>query len=165
MAQLITEDNPVLVGVSFGGIMVQEMSKHIPVKKVILISSVKCRDELPKRLKVLYNTKAYKLFPANAINSIEEFFTYFFGEFAKKRANMYKEYLSVRDEKYLTWAIYNVLSWKQTIPMENILHIHGTADSMFPIKHIKSCISIKNGTHVMILNKAKTISTILKKHI
>ena len=36
MAALVTEENPVLVGVSFGGIIVQEMSKHLKVKKIIL---------------------------------------------------------------------------------------------------------------------------------
>lgn len=165
MVQLVTEEPAVLVGVSFGGIVVQEMSKHLRVRKIILISSVKCRAELPKRLKVLYNSKAYKLFPAKAIKNVEGFFMYTFGDFAKNRIDMYKKYLTVRNEKYLMWAIYNVLSWEQLIPQENILHIHGTSDSMFPIKHIKKCIPIKNGTHVMILNKAKTISNIIIKHL
>ena len=108
MSDLVTEENPVLVGVSFGGIMVQEISKHINTKKVILISSVKCKNELPKRLKFIQKTKAYKLFPTNSITSLEEFSIYAFGDFAIKRIQLYKEYLSVRDANYLTWAIYNV---------------------------------------------------------
>ncbi len=161
MADLVTEENPVLLGVSFGGIMVQEMSKHLETKKIILISSVKCRDEFPNRLKVIQKTKAYKLFPMKTITNIEEFSIYAFGDSAKKRVNIYKEYLSIRDENYLTWAIYNVLFWQQTTPLKNILHIHGIDDSIFPIKYIKNCIAIKNGTHVMILNKAKSICKII----
>jgi len=161
MANFITEPNAVLVGVSFGGIMVQEMSKHLQVKKIILISSVKSREELPKRLKAIQYTKAYKLFPAKTISNIEEFSIYAFGDFAKKRVNLYKEYLSVRNEQYLAWAIYNVLHWDQIHPMEKILHIHGNDDHVFPIKHIKNCITIDKGTHVMILNKAKSISKII----
>ncbi len=161
MADLVIDKNPVLIGVSFGGIMVQEMSKHLKTKKVVLISSVKCRGELPKRLKVIQKTKAYKLFPAKAITNIEEFSIYAFGDIAKKRVNLYKEYLSIRDENYLDWAIYNVLNWQQTIPLKNILHLHGNDDNVFPIKHIKNCIPIKKGTHIMILNKAKSISKII----
>lgn len=161
MAQLVKEKNPVLVGVSFGGIIVQEMSKHLHPKKVIVISSIKSNKELPKRLKVIQKTKIYKLFPAHAIKNIEGFFKYAFGDYAKKRVKIYKEYLSVRDETYLKWAIYNVLHWNQKKPIENLIHIHGFDDEIFPIKHIKNCITINRGTHIMILQKAKKISEII----
>lgn len=165
MAQKVTEPNAILVGVSFGGVMVQEMSKHLDVEKVALISSIKDRDELPQRLKLIQKTKAYKLFPANAVANIEDFYIYALGETAKKRTEIYRKYLSVRNPLYLNWAIYNVLHWKQKNPMENILHIHGTDDHMFPVKHISNCIEIQGGTHVMILNKAKTISKILTESL
>ncbi|MFK5959358.1 MAG: alpha/beta hydrolase [Lutibacter sp.] len=161
MANLVTEENPVIIGVSFGGIMAQEMSKHISTKKTIIISSVKSKNELPKRLRAIQKTKAYKLFPTKAITNLENFSIYAFGDFAKKRVALYKEYLSVRDTNYLTWAIYNVLHWQQDKPIENILHIHGVDDCIFPIKHIKNCIAIEKGTHIMIIDKAKTISEII----
>ena len=161
MAVSVTESNPVLIGVSFGGIIVQEMSKYLSPKKIILISSVKSRDELPKRLKAIQLTKAYKLFPTKAISNIEEFSIYAFGDFAKKRVGLYKEYLSIRNEKYLAWAIYNMLHWQQISPLKNTLHIHGNDDGVFPIKHIKNCVTIDKGTHIMILNKAKSISKII----
>jgi len=161
MSELITEKNPVLVGVSFGGIMVQEISKHVSVQKIILISSIKCDDEFPQRLKLIQKTKAYLLFPAKSISNIETLSAFAFGDFAKKRIELYKKYLSVRDEKYLAWAIKHVLSWKQQVPLENTVHIHGTEDHVFPIKHISNCIPIKNGAHIMVLNKANTISKII----
>ena len=80
------------------------------------------------------------------------------GDFLKQKAKLYKRYLSVRNPIYLHWAIYNVLHWKQTKPIDNLMHIHGTDDHVFPIKNIKNCIEIKKGTHVMVLTKAKSIS-------
>ena len=41
MIKNIQHENPVLVGVSFGGVLVQEMAKQMKVRKVIIISSVK----------------------------------------------------------------------------------------------------------------------------
>lgn len=161
MADLVKEKNVVLIGVSFGGIMVQEMSKHLKTSKVILISSVKNRGELPRRLKFIQKTKAYKLFPAESIQNIEDFSVYAFGSFAKKKVDIYNKYLSVRDAKYLKWAIFNVLNWKQEQTLANVIHIHGLNDEVFPSKHLKDFIPIKNGTHVMILNKANTISKII----
>ncbi len=164
MCSRIAHKNPVLVGVSFGGFMVQEMSKIIDTRKIFLISSVKTKDELPKRLRIAKATKAYKLFPTKAIMNIESFAKYAFGNVAQKRIDLYRKYLSMRDETYLPWAVYNVLHWQQETVLPNIVHIHGDADGVFPIKHIKDCIIIKGGTHVMILNKAKQISALLLLH-
>ena len=51
-SKLIEHENPVLLGVSFGGILVQEISKIIKVKLLIIISSVKCKSELPPHMKL-----------------------------------------------------------------------------------------------------------------
>lgn len=161
MCDRIQHETPVLVGVSFGGVMVQEMSKLINTKKTIIISSVKCRKEMPTRMKIAKATKAYKLFPTKAINNIEEFSKYAFGDVVKKRVELYKRYLSMRDEVYLPWAIHNVLSWQQKEPLEGIIHIHGDKDAVFPSKYITDFISIDGGTHIMVLNKAKKISKVL----
>lgn len=159
----ITHPNPVLLGVSFGGIIVQEMSKFIHPKKIVLISSVKNSNELPKRLKILELTKAYKLFPTKKIAETKDFSKFGFNKSFQKKAELYNKYLNIRDKEYLDWAIYNMLHWKSESLSENIIHIHGDEDSIFPIKYIKNCIVIKGGTHAMIINKAKKINTILQE--
>ena len=52
MAKKITHEDAVLIGVSFGGILVQEMKPFLKVKKVIIISSVKSNTELPRTMKI-----------------------------------------------------------------------------------------------------------------
>lgn len=163
LCESITEKNCVLVGVSFGGIMVQEMSKIVNPKKIIIISSIKSSLELPKRLRIAKITKAYKLFPENSINAIADFAKKHFPNLAKKKVEQFNMYLSVRDPLYLKWAVYNVLHWKETYLIPNLYHIHGTKDEIFPSKHISDYIPIENGTHAMILNKAKQINEILIK--
>jgi pimeloyl-ACP methyl ester carboxylesterase len=157
MCDEIKHENPVLIGVSFGGIMVQEMSKIIKTKKIVVISSIESNKELPTLLKVAQRTKVYKLFPTKFVENIEDYTKYFYGDFLQKRARLYKMYLSVRNPDYLHWSIYNVLFWNQEEPLENVLHIHGTKDHIFPIKYIKNCVVIENGTHEMILIKPKII--------
>ncbi len=164
MCSFIKHKNPVLIGVSFGGIMIQEMSKQIHCKKVIIISSMKSNKELPPRLKLARKTKIYKLFPAVFLENIEDYEYLFFGDYIKKRAELYKVYLPVRNAGYLQWAIHNLLNWQQDYELKDIIHIHGNKDEVFPVKHIKNSIEVENGTHIMILNKARTISKILEKH-
>tara|TARA_R110002050_G_scaffold157904_4_gene286627 strand:+ start:45152 stop:45814 length:663 start_codon:yes stop_codon:yes gene_type:complete len=161
----IKHPNCVLLGVSFGGVLVQEMSKHIKVRKLIIVSSVKTMHELPKKMILAKSTKAYKLLPTSLIGNIDLFTKYAFGTNVKKRLELYKKYLSVNDSKYLSWAIEQMVTWNQETSIENIIHIHGENDAVFPIKNIKGCIPIKNGTHIMILNKYKWFNDYLPKLI
>lgn len=156
MTEVIKDDVPcVLIGVSFGGVVVQEMSKFLNVKKVIVISSVKSNQELPSRMVIARKTKAYKLLPTAVVSKIDNWEKLAFGDFAKKRAALYQKYLSVNDKTYLDWAIENILYWDQSIPLPGTVHIHGDKDIVFPITNIQNCIVVKGGTHVMIINRAK----------
>jgi len=165
MCEDIKHVNPVLLGISFGGILVQEINKIIAVDKIIIISSIKSHHEFPNRLKLIQATKAYKLFPAKIVENLDTYTKYFLGDFLKRRAELYKMYLSVRNSEYMKWAIHHVLHWQQETPSENIIHIQGTDDHVFPSKHIKDYIPVEKGTHVMILMKAKTISQIIGNHL
>ena len=155
MTQKITHPNPVLIGVSFGGILVQEMAKFITARKVIIISSVKTNLEFPVRMKVAKTTKAYKLIPTNLLANVESLSKFSFGEKIDRRLKLYEKFLRVRDKRYLDWAVEQVILWERTVADEKVIHIHGDEDDVFPIKHIRNCIVVKGGTHVMILNKYK----------
>lgn len=161
----IKHENPILIGVSFGGVLVQEMSKIIKVQKVIIISSVKSTSELPTRFTVASKSKIYKLFPTSLISNFEDYAKFFIGKSLEKKAKLYKKYLAVRDELYLKWSIHNAINWKQEKAPENITHIHGTADTIFPVKHIKEAHFIKDGTHAMVITRAKEISKIIHESL
>ncbi|SFW13911.1 alpha/beta hydrolase [Cellulophaga fucicola] len=155
MCTKITHTDVVLIGISFGGILVQEMAKHIRTKKVILISSVKTKYELPKRMRLAKFTKAYKLLPTGLVTNMEVLGKYAFGETVTKRLELYEEYLSVKDKYYLDWSLDQMINWEQTEYDPNLVHIHGDNDPVFPIKYIKDCIPVSKGTHIMIINRFK----------
>lgn len=165
MASLVSFDSSVLVGVSFGGVLVQEMAQFLNLRKLIIISSVKCRQEFPRRLKIAKTTKAYKLVPTQLATSVDDFTLFAIGPKSKKRLKLYNEYLSVRDKTYLDWAIQNMIEWEREEVDPNVIHIHGDEDAVFPIRYIKDAITIEGGTHVMILNKGKKISSLLENII
>ena len=142
-----------LVGVSFGGVLVQEMAKIKKPKKLIIISSVKSSEELPPHMRFASKTKAYKVLPLGLLNYMDQIEKLPVGNFIKKRVQLYRQYLSVNEKTYLEWAIEHMVCWNQTEVIPNIIHIHGTADQVFPAKLIKDFIPLKEGTHIMILNK------------
>jgi len=165
MASKIEKENVVLVGVSFGGVLVQEMAPFLKVRKLIIISSVKTNLEVPLRMKIAKSTKAYKLVPTTLLQNIEVLKNFNFGSAIQHRLKLYEKYLSVRNKNYLEWAIEQMILWNRTRPDKAVIHIHGDADEVFPIKNIKDCIVVKGGTHIMILSKYRWMNENLPKII
>jgi len=155
MCAQIQHKAPVLLGVSFGGLLVQEMAKHIKTKKVIAVSCVKSHTELPKRMLFAKYTKVHRLLPTGLVSNVELLAKYAFGETVTKRLHLYEQYLSVRDKYYIDWSIDKIVNFKQDKPLKNLIHIHGDKDNVFPIINIKNCVRVKNGTHTMIIHRAK----------
>ncbi|WP_431135251.1 alpha/beta hydrolase [Psychroserpens mesophilus] len=165
MIAKIEHENVVLLGVSFGGILVQEMSKYMNLRKLFVVSSVKSKHELPKRMKLMKITKAYKILPTQLISNVDVLAKYAFGETVTKRVELYKKYLSVSDKRYLDWAIENVIEWNQDQPHPEAIYIHGDKDAIFPHSCNGNCIIIKGGTHIMVINKYKWFNENLPKLI
>ena len=154
MTRKIKHENPYILGVSFGGILVQEMSVFYKFSKVIIVSSIKSKFELPLSMVLVRKTNASIFFPSKWINNIENLVLFVFGDFVKKKVMHYKRYLSVRDPQYLKWAVKQQINWKRTSIISNLVHIHGDKDNVFPTRYIKNAIIVKDGTHAMILIKS-----------
>ena len=151
MCKRVVHKNPILLGVSFGGILVQEMAKHIFVKKIIIISSIKAKEELPLPMIVAKRTNVHKLLPTKLIENIEYLTIFAFGKGIKKRVALYQRYLSERNSEYLNWAINALVNWDQNKFSDKLVHIHGDSDTVFPMKNlINPYFKIKGGHAVII---------------
>jgi pimeloyl-ACP methyl ester carboxylesterase len=153
LTSTIEHDNIVLIGVSFGGVLVQEMAKHINARKLIIVSSIKSKHELPRKLGILRAIRFYNLVPLRWVNKIEIIKKYTFSSRVYKKLEQYDRYLSVKNSKYLRWAFKEMLLWNQEVCLPDIVHIHGDSDTIFPLKNIKNCMIVENGSHAMILTK------------
>ncbi len=106
-------------------------------------------------MKLARLTKAYKLVPKTLLGNVDKLAKYTFGKTITKRIELYRKYLSVNDKRYLYWAIKQVVCWEQEQSIAEVIHIHGEKDAVFPHRHLGDCITVKGGTHVMIINKYK----------
>lgn len=161
LAAKITKPDPVLVGVSFGGILVQEMASFLNPLMVIIISSVKSNTEYPGRFRFAKHTGAHKLLPLSLLSRIDDFKSLPLGKTVNSRLRLYQKFLAMRDMRYLQWAVQQVVDWDRIKPLDNVVHIHGDDDMIFPIKYIKPSYVVKGGTHIMVLTKARW----LNKHL
>lgn len=149
----VKKEQSVLIGVSFGGILVQEMAKFLNVQKIIIISSVKSKEEFPRRIRFARKTLLYKLIPIRLVLSLGKLAQFVLGEKSSNRMQLYDTFLSVRDVNYLKWAFEKVVLWDRIKIDERVIHIHGDKDAVFPIQNIQKCVVVEGGTHVMIYTK------------
>lgn len=158
-SKITTNEDFTLIGVSFGGIMAIEIAKIIPVKKLILISSVETHRQIPTWMKLCGKLKLYALIPTGVLHDIrplklfEPIENYFLGAFEDDQKALANEYRKKVDPHYLKWSIKQILNWKNKWIPENLDHIHGTADKIFPIKNVTPTHSIKEGRHFMLYHK------------
>ena len=155
IAENITEPQPTLLGVSFGGIIVQEIAKQMEYNKLIVISSVKTQYELPKKMLLARYTNLHKLLPLRAISNLEFWKRFSFSDSATKRIALYEKYVGMRSPQYLDWSIDRIVNWQQKEPLPRTFHIHGSKDHVFPVEYIQNAIVINNASHIMIINRYK----------
>lgn len=162
----IKHKNPVLIGVSFGGIIVQELAAIVNARKTIIISSVRCNKEFPRRMRFAKASHIYKIFPTGMMKDfswLQKIFKR--NRFVARRLELYDKFMSVRDKKYLDWAFKTIVNWDRCEPDSSVRHIHGDADEVFPPKYLTDYIAVEGGTHIMILNKHKWLNDNLPRLI
>ncbi len=164
--QLDADSGIVLVGVSFGGIVAQEISKLVKVDKVIILSSIKSVRELSWRLSVVRALGLYRLAPSGLLkwaNLLAR--SYSFGTQTKAESELLGQIIKDTDSSFMKWAIGELMRWKGGAPNPAVVHIHGDKDRIFPIGRIRNAITIAGGSHFMIVNRAKEISELIEKEI
>ncbi len=161
MAEKIEHENPVLLGLSFGGMMCIEVAKFIRTQKVILISSIKSLHEVPLWMKLAGKTQLNKIFPLRSFRLFEPIQNYNLGIENKTELNLVREFRKNIGQQYTNWAANEILNWKNTWQPGNLFHIHGTKDHMFPIRNIKTKYIVPGGGHFMVMNRAEKVNEVL----
>ncbi|MET3877292.1 hypothetical protein ABIE50_002704 [Chitinophaga sp. OAE865] len=160
----ITVEDPYLIGLSFGGIMAVEVSKMIRFKKMVLISSVRTRDELNKRQFFFMKLGLYRIIPRALINRAN-FLTYsYFGAHSLNDKKALRKLLKDTDVSFFRWALKSICYWKNKEIPKRTIQIHGTADKVITSRLVHPDYRIKGGGHLMVFNKADTISKIITNY-
>ena len=163
MAHQIHYNNPVIMGVSFGGMMAIEIARIVPTAKVILVSSVKSHQELPQWMKLSGKLKLNKLMPPRPVEWMGLLENTFLGAESAEEIALCNEFRKNVHPDYLRWAIEQIVNWRNEWQPPVTYHIHGNKDKIFPLKDILPTHVIKGGGHFMIMNRAPAISSILAR--
>jgi esterase/lipase len=165
MGEYIKEDNAVLLGVSFGGMMGIEIAKQKQLQKLIIVSSIKSKKEMPRWMKAAGKLKLDKILPVRLHRYTEKIDNNRLGVTTKEEKEMVRHYRKNADLVFVEWAISQIVNWKNAWHPESIIHINGDKDKIFPVKKLSPTFIIKEGTHMMIYNRAEEISEYIKKEL
>lgn len=161
----ITTAKPILIGLSFGGLMAVEVGKQIAVEKIILIASAKTKNEVPFYYRYAGHLGLHKLLPSRLLKRSNFLSNWFFGITSPSDKQLLLQILADTDPAFLKWAIDKVAKWNNEIYAKNIFHIHGTNDKILPFEFVTCDHKIENGGHLMTLNKADELNKILREQI
>jgi pimeloyl-ACP methyl ester carboxylesterase len=161
ISESLTDENAILIGLSFGGILSIEISKIRKFKKIFLLSSAKTKSEIPFYYKVLGKLNLLEIIPVSFLKSVN-FLTYFvFGAKNNSEKILLKDIIKNTDENFMKWALHQIINWKNKDFDGNIVHIQGNRDLILPHYFVKFDYLIDGGTHFMTLNQSKKIEQII----
>jgi pimeloyl-ACP methyl ester carboxylesterase len=165
LPQIKKDTQPILVGLSFGGIVAIELAKLIDPYKTILISSIKTYHERPLKLLFLNSLKFHRLLPGKLVVQFRFWLNWLLGSLSKTDLQLVELMIKEADIEFNEWAVDQVIHWQNEELIPNLVHIHGTRDRIFPNFYIKDAIWVKGGSHFMVVNRAREISKIIRKEL
>ncbi len=163
--QIDQDEEIILIGVSFGGMIVSEISELIKVKKAILISSSRNSGEIPKIYRLTGLSRLIDIVPSRLLTRSNRMTECFFGVDKREDQELLKRILKDTDTRFLKWALKSILSWKRIDNTARLIQIHGDSDRILPWRYKNVGRLIKDGGHLMILNKSEEIDEILREEL
>ncbi|MDX2001260.1 MAG: alpha/beta hydrolase [Chitinophagales bacterium] len=159
--QIRKDTEPVLIGLSFGGMVAQEVAKIIDPALTIIISSIKTYHERPFQMILAEKLGVSRFIPTRLAIEFEFWYYWAFGPTTRMEKAFIKQMALNVHPDFTDWAAHTAISWRNEELVPNVVHIHGDRDNLFPHWYIRNFILIKGGTHFMVYNRADEVAAII----
>ena len=153
---------PILVGISFGGMIAIEIGKLMQTERIIIISSAKTR----KSIRTSYigrKLQLHRRIPPRLLLTPNKIIFWLFGIQSKSEKALFSAIMKDTDVRFFQWAIDKIMHWQNEIVPDNTIHIHGSKDRVIPFT--SADYKIEGGGHLMVINRAAEISKLLSEII
>lgn len=148
-----------LAGVSFGGLLAQEIGRLRPLARVVLISSLGNPLELPPLLRLAGATGLHRLVPFGLLKWLPRLAQWFFGARGGTEYRLLRQILADTDVRFARWATAQLLSWRG--PGLPAVRLHGTHDRLLPADAAAIDYAVPGAGHFLIVSHAAQVSRFL----
>jgi pimeloyl-ACP methyl ester carboxylesterase len=151
-----------LVGVSFGGLLAQEIGRWRPLARVVLISSLGQPADLPPLLRLAGATKLHRLVPFGLLKWLPRLAQWFFGARGGTEYRLLRQILHDTDPAFARWATAQLLAWRGP-GRPGIVRLHGTRDRLLPAGAAHIDYRVPGAGHFLIVSHAAQVSQVLNE--
>jgi pimeloyl-ACP methyl ester carboxylesterase len=159
------EEPPILIGLSYGGMIAQEIAKQIPIKRLILISTLVNTDQLAFHYRLWGFLRLPHWFPFHLAKKFTSIGGWLFGTKTPEDFHIFHSIIQDTDVPTLRWLITHILTWKNECPPIESVVIHGDRDKILPIPRCSNLHIIKGGEHLIVLNRAREVGEIVNQYL
>ena len=159
ISKFIPLDEPCgIMGVSFGRVVAQEVTKILNPQVTIVISSIKDKSQIPFPLKVI---------PDFILNITPKFFfklpkPFAYWLFGAVNKDLLSRIFDDTDSGFVKWSIKALKNWKSDGGIR-VHYISGEKDRL--LKPFKEAEIIKGGHHLVIVDEAEEINIVINKYL
>lgn len=163
LAAAVPADAPCwLVGVSFGGLLAQEIGRLRPLARVVLISSLGSPRDLPPLLRLVGATGVHRLLPFGLLKWLPRLAQWFFGARGGTEYRLLRQILADTDPAFARWATAQLLAWRGP-GLPGTVRLHGTRDRLLPAGAASIDYPVPGAGHFLIVSHAAQISQVLNE--
>jgi pimeloyl-ACP methyl ester carboxylesterase len=159
----ITSKKPILIGVSFGGVVAQKIGKLIDVEKIILISSAKFSSAIPSYIKFFAKLNVQKWVPPRLLKKPNSVLFWLFGVELADHRRLLTSIMADTDDIFFSWAVETISKWENGASLSQIVQIHGTNDKILKL-HTADYV-VEGGGHLMVVTHSSQVSKIINEII
>ncbi|GCD78488.1 alpha/beta hydrolase [Thermaurantimonas aggregans] len=153
----------VAIGLSFGGVVALHGLDQGFFTHVILVSSVKGRDEFSPFFRFLRIVPIYRMLPDSWLKSILVGSGLIPAGLRHEHQLMFRQMFDQFSPSYFKWCVDRLIHIPKSKQQKNVYHIHGTHDEVFAYRYICSAEAVPGGSHLMIVTRAKEISRMVEQ--
>ena len=150
-----------VVGVSFGGVLAQEVGRLRPLARVVLISSFASPAELPWVARLARATGLHRLLVPQLLPLLPRVAQWLFSVGNGAEYELLQRIIRDTEPGFVRWAIARLVHWPGGAGAP-AARIHGTADRLLPAGAVHSHHRLPGG-HFIIVSRAAEISQILNR--
>lgn len=154
-----------LIGMSFGGMVAQRLARMLPVRQVVLVSTIKTSDEKPPWLRLMQQVPLYRFHYRWGRNGTRALWAPRFGIDTSEFVEFCQPMFDGHSDQYFRWAVRQIVHWHNPTHPAHTLHLHGDADEIFPTRYLGQHTNLAGGDHFMVYKRADEISRLINAYL
>ena len=168
MARTVDSSQPFyLGGVSFGGMVAQEMARHLPAAGVFMIAT--CRSGRCIAPHLRYFAQFSRILPRRTFEvgqCLSSLFVKKFGDLSEDQRHDFESMLDGVCPDFVRWGIIAITAWPGDVPLSMpVHHIHGADDQLIPVKNVQPDEIVPGGGHLINVTHADAVNRFIANRL